>query len=76
MTGEEKILELMIADLKETHENLIRKLLLDDQIEMRWNEDYFPFTDPSFELEIFINGKWLEVLGCGKIFFYYILFLF
>jgi phenylalanyl-tRNA synthetase alpha chain len=32
---------------------------------MRWCDCYFPFTDPSFELEIFFNGKWLEVLGCG-----------
>ncbi|KJH48085.1 phenylalanine--tRNA ligase [Dictyocaulus viviparus] len=31
----------------------------------RWVDTYFPFTHPSFELEIFHNGKWLEVLGCG-----------
>ena len=35
---------------------------------MRWNDDYFPFTDPSFELEIFYNGEWLEILGCGVIY--------
>lgn len=32
---------------------------------MRWVDAYFPFTDPSYELEIFFNGEWLEVLGCG-----------
>lgn len=34
---------------------------------MRWREDYFPFTEPSFELDIFFNGDWMEVLGCGVI---------
>ena len=28
---------------------------------------YFPFTEPSIELELFYNNEWLEVLGCGVI---------
>ena len=50
-------------DLKEGLEGLVRELF--GEVEMRWGEDYFPFTDPSFELEIHFNGDWLEVLGCG-----------
>ena len=35
--------------------------------EHRWSPDYFPFTHPSWELEIFDkeSGKWMEVAGCG-----------
>ena len=32
---------------------------------MRWLDEYFPFTEPSLELEIFYNDDWMEVLGCG-----------
>merc|ERR1712194_455760 len=61
--------EEVLADLKQTLEGLAAHLF---QIKvgedtMRWNEDYFPFTDPSLELEIVYNGDWLEVLGCGVI---------
>ncbi len=35
--------------------------------EYRINDDYFPFTHPSFEIEIKYNDKWLEILGCGII---------
>ena len=37
----------------------------EDSLKVRWVEAYFPFTSPSWELEIFWQGEWLEVLGCG-----------
>ena len=35
------------------------------EIEYRWVDCYFPFTHPSWELEILWQGDWMEVLGCG-----------
>ena len=40
---------------------------IDDPLKLRWIEAYFPFTSPSWELEIFWQGDWLEVLGCGVV---------
>lgn len=37
----------------------------DEPLKVRWVEAYFPFTSPSWELEVFWQGDWLEVLGCG-----------
>ena len=35
------------------------------EVEFRWVDAYFPFTHPSFELEIKIDDEWIEMLGCG-----------
>lgn len=37
----------------------------DEPLRARWVEAYFPFTSPSWELEVYHDGGWLEVLGCG-----------
>lgn len=50
--------------MQTTYENLVR-YLFGTEIEMRWVPAFFPFTEPSLELEIFWNGEWLEMLGCG-----------
>lgn len=39
----------------------------DPNLQIRWVEAYFPFTRPSWEVEVFFNGKWLELGGCGVI---------
>eukprot|EP00274_Cyanoptyche_gloeocystis_P007606 CAMPEP_0196659988 /NCGR_PEP_ID=MMETSP1086-20130531/37588_1 /TAXON_ID=77921 /ORGANISM="Cyanoptyche gloeocystis , Strain SAG4.97" /LENGTH=357 /DNA_ID=CAMNT_0041994189 /DNA_START=305 /DNA_END=1375 /DNA_ORIENTATION=+ len=57
--------EFAEAELKQTLEGLVRAVFGD--VEMRWVDAYFPFTDPSFELEIFFKEQWLEVLGCGVV---------
>ncbi|KAG1772678.1 hypothetical protein EDD22DRAFT_378063 [Suillus occidentalis] len=37
-------------------------------LRVRWIEATFPWTTPSFEVEVFFRGKWLEILGCGVIY--------
>ena len=40
----------------------------DTPMQARWIEAYFPFTSPSFELEVLWHGgEWLELLGCGVV---------
>ena len=56
-----KMLEI---NLKETLNKLMKSLFGVD-IETRWTSCYFPFTHPSYELEIKFQGEWLEVLGSG-----------
>eukprot|EP01016_Furgasonia_blochmanni_P051377 TRINITY_DN8081_c0_g1_i2.p1 TRINITY_DN8081_c0_g1~~TRINITY_DN8081_c0_g1_i2.p1 ORF type:complete len:271 (-),score=26.44 TRINITY_DN8081_c0_g1_i2:183-995(-) len=57
---------MVAEDLKSTLEGLMRFLYGQD-LQIRWIPAYFPFTEPSFEMEIYFKGDWLEMLGCGVI---------
>jgi len=52
-------------DLRATLSGLVQHLF--GPVKQRWVSCYFPFTHPSWELEIFFEGEWLEVLGCGVV---------
>jgi len=38
-----------------------------EPLKVRWVEAFFPHTSPSWELEVWWRGDWLEVLGCGVV---------
>ncbi|XP_069033728.1 phenylalanine--tRNA ligase, mitochondrial [Embiotoca jacksoni] len=56
--------KLLQFDLKRTLTRLVAQLFGAD-LEVRWVDCFFPFTHPSFEMEVRFQGKWMEVLGCG-----------
>ncbi|WKX02195.1 phenylalanine--tRNA ligase subunit alpha [Candidatus Mycoplasma mahonii] len=41
--------------------------VFEDEIEIRLRPSYFPFTEPSVEVDIKYNEKWIEVLGAGML---------
>ncbi|XP_073423446.1 LOW QUALITY PROTEIN: phenylalanine--tRNA ligase, mitochondrial [Dendrobates tinctorius] len=57
-------MKLVEYHLKQTLTKLIAHVF-GEGLEIRWVDCYFPFTHPSFEMEIKFQGEWMEVLGCG-----------
>ncbi|MEM9164603.1 MAG: phenylalanine--tRNA ligase subunit alpha [Cyanobacteria bacterium P01_F01_bin.4] len=56
---------ITFTDLRGTIQVFLEALFGD--IEVRLRPSYFPFTEPSAEVDVKWQGKWLEVLGCGMI---------
>ena len=53
------------SQLKDLIYKIIYSLFGED-VKLRFRPSYFPFTEPSAEVDIlFDEGKWLEILGCG-----------
>lgn len=56
---------LRFTDLKGTITEFLRQMFGD--LPVRFRASYFPFTEPSAEVDLQWQGKWLEVLGCGMV---------
>ncbi len=62
-----------LGDLKHDLHVFARAIFHDD-VRMRFRPSYFPFTEPSAEVDIWWEdpnhpdgGRWLEILGCGMV---------
>lgn len=56
-----------ISHLKGLLEDLFKKTFEDDSIQVRFRPSFFPFTEPSFEVDVLLQNRWIEILGCGMI---------
>ncbi|MBP0022371.1 MAG: phenylalanine--tRNA ligase subunit alpha [Cyanobacteria bacterium SBLK] len=57
---------LTFSDLKGTIQEFVRQMF-GEELPMLFRASYFPFTEPSAEVDVKWKGKWLEVLGCGMV---------
>lgn len=58
--------KITLDDLKEVLSE-IAKAIFGKDIEYRFNVDTFPYTDPSCEMEIKVDDRWIEALGSGVV---------
>ncbi|HEX6982714.1 MAG TPA: phenylalanine--tRNA ligase subunit alpha [Balneolaceae bacterium] len=62
--------DVSVAELKETLISFA-KLMFGSDVKYRLRPGFFPFTEPSLEMDIWWNsngeGKWLEILGAGMV---------
>ncbi len=57
---------LTFTDLKGTIREFLGRMFGDD-LPIQFRASYFPFTEPSAEVDVQWKGKWLEVMGCGMV---------
>ena len=57
---------ITMAHLKGTLDNFARHMFGPD-VTTRLRPSFFPFTEPSAEVDIYFNGRWIEWGGCGMV---------
>ncbi len=55
------------ANLKGLMREFLRFFFERDDIEVRFRPSYFPFTEPSAEIDMLFDNAWLEIGGCGMV---------
>jgi phenylalanyl-tRNA synthetase alpha chain len=55
------------ADLKGVYTDFLRQFFEIDDLEVRFRPSFFPFTEPSAEIDMKLKGKWLEISGSGQV---------
>jgi phenylalanyl-tRNA synthetase alpha chain len=57
---------ITMADLKGTLDHFAKSIFGAD-VKTRLRPSYFPFTEPSAEVDFYFNGRWIEWGGCGMV---------
>ncbi|MGL4996908.1 MAG: phenylalanine--tRNA ligase subunit alpha, partial [Deefgea sp.] len=55
------------ADLKSVIVDFLRRFFERDDLEVRFRPSFFPFTEPSAEIDVKWSKGWMEVGGCGMV---------
>src|SRR5918999_1145258 len=58
---------ISFADLKGVYTDFLRRFFEDDNLEVRFRPSFFPFTEPSAEIDMKLKGRWLEISGSGQV---------
>jgi phenylalanyl-tRNA synthetase alpha chain len=59
---------ISFADLKGVYTDFLRRFFENDELEVRFRPSFFPFTEPSAEIDMrFRQGGWLEISGAGQV---------
>lgn len=64
--------DVSFADLKGVIADFLRSFFESDDLEVRFRPSFFPFTEPSAEIDVAfmsgpLKGRWLEIAGCGMV---------
>ncbi|HEX8012942.1 MAG TPA: phenylalanine--tRNA ligase subunit alpha [Casimicrobiaceae bacterium] len=55
------------ADLKGVFTDFLRRFFERDDVKVRFRPSFFPFTEPSAEIDMSFGGGWLEISGAGQV---------
>lgn len=64
--------DISFADLKGVYTDFLRTFFETDQLSVRFRPSFFPFTEPSAEIDMMFTsgpnqGRWLEISGAGQV---------